>query len=255
MNSEESNRQRYRLLIEFDGTEFSGWQLQNEVRTVQGCIEQALEPLFACHPRVIGAGRTDSGVHATAMVAHFDAREPRDPEIVRKAVNANLPPDVRILDAGIADLEFHARFSAKWRGYQYRIRTVQRAINRHYSWYIPEQIPLELLNTLASELIGDHCFRSFCHERPDEDHYRSRIFKAEWVRDGDDVIFRIDGIRFLHGMVRLLVGTMLDISKGSLEFSNLQQIIEKEDVRYAGTKAPAHGLTLTAVGYHDWPQL
>ncbi|RQV99387.1 tRNA pseudouridine(38-40) synthase TruA [bacterium] len=255
MSSDPSNFQKYKLLIEFDGTDFCGWQLQKDSRTVQGCIEEALAPLFSVRPRITGAGRTDSGVHATGMVAHFKAAEDRNAETILKALNANLPPDIRILKVQIADRDFHARFHAKWRGYVYRIRSEQRAIGRQYSWYLPDKLNLDDLNKLASEVLGDHCFRSFSHERPDEEHYRSRIYRATWEKESEDLLFRIDGIRFLHGMVRLLVGTMLDITRGSLEFSNLQQIIEKKDVRFAGTKAPAHGLTLTAVGYHDWPQL
>ncbi len=254
-HSETGKINKYCLLIEFDGTEFCGWQLQDNVRTVQGCIERALEPLFGELPRVTGAGRTDSGVHADGMIAHFETAIKRDPEVVRNALNSNLPPDIRILDAKEADESFHARFDAKWRSYQYRIRSTQRAIGRQYSWFVTDNLKLDRLNELASEIVGDHSFRSFAHDRPDEEHYLSRIFRAEWGMDGGDVLFRIDGIRFLHGMVRLLVGTMLDIARGSMEFSNLQEIIEKEDIRYSGTKAPAHGLTLTAVGYHDWPQI
>ena len=246
--------QKYRLLIEFDGTDFCGWQLQNDVRTVQGTVEKALSSLFTDNPRVIGAGRTDSGVHALGMVAHFQSDEIRDCSVILNALNANLPPDVRILEVSQASAEFHARFSAKWRGYKYRIRQAQCAIGRQYSWYIPEKLAIDELNQLAIELIGDHCFKSFCHERPDENDYRSRIYRSEWTKEGSDIFFKIDGIRFLHGMVRLLVGTMLDIVRESMEFTNLQQIIENEDVRFAGTKAPAQGLTLTAVGYHDWPQ-
>jgi tRNA pseudouridine38-40 synthase len=188
------------------------------------------------------------------MVAHFQSCETRDVAVIQNALNANLPPDVRILEVEKAPPEFHARFSARWRGYKYRIRGTQRAIGRSYSWYVPEKLDLDILNELARELIGDHCFKSFCHERPGEDEdYRSRIYRAEWNMDGDDTVFNIDGIRFLHGMVRLLVGTMLDIARGSVEITSIQQIIDKEDVRYAGTKAPAQGLILTAVGYHEWP--
>jgi len=254
MYSVPSEINKYKLLIEFDGTDFFGWQLQNDVRSVQGCIEEALVPLFGEKPRVTGAGRTDSGVHATGMVAHFGAVDKRDPGVILSALNANLPPDIRILDARVADINFHARFDAKWRGYQYRIHNSQRAIGRKYSWFLPDNLNLDVLSNLASEIVGDHCFRSFAHERPDEEHYQSRIFQAVWVSEGEDILFKIAGIRFLHGMVRLLVGTMLDITRGSMDFSTIQEIIERQDIRFSGTKAPAHGLTLTAVGYHDWPQ-
>jgi tRNA pseudouridine38-40 synthase len=249
------NSTTYRLLLEYDGTDFCGWQVQDDLRTVQGCLEDALKSLFGNKTTLIGAGRTDAGVHAKGMVAHFRVDDPREPEVVFRALNATIPPDVRVLDVCIEHPGFHARFDAKWRAYQYRIYSAPKAIGRKYGWFLPDKPDIEILQRLSSELIGNHCFRSFAHNRPDEPHYRSIIYRSEWENDHEGLVYRIEGIRFLHGMVRLLVGTMLDIARGSMKVTSMREVITREDVRFAGTKAPAQGLTLTAVGYHDWPQL
>jgi len=245
----------YRLLIEFDGTDFCGWQLQNGVRTVQGCIEEALRPLFADHPRIIGAGRTDSGVHATGMVAHFRTAGDRDAKEVREALNGTLPEDVRVLDASVADSEFNARFSARWRAYEYHIDLRPIALCRRQSWQINGAVDVERLNELAEQILGRHSFRSFAHDRPDEaESYESVIFRSEWIAEQDHLIYRIEGIRFLHGMVRLLVGTMIDISRGSLAYPSVTEVLAANDIRAAGGKAPPRGLVLTTVGYSEWPE-
>jgi tRNA pseudouridine38-40 synthase len=255
MFTDSAESKTYRLLIEYDGTDFCGWQVQDSVRTVQGCLEEALTSLFSNKLTVIGAGRTDAGVHAKGMVAHFKADGKREPDVVLRALNATLPPDARVLDVCVEKPVFHARFSAKWRSYEYHIFSSPRAIGRQYGWFLPGKPDIETLRRLATEIIGDHCFRSFAHTRPDEPHYRSIIYRSEWKADQKGFVYHIEGIRFLHGMVRLLVGTMLDIARGSMQVTSLQEIIAREDVRFAGTKAPAQGLTLTAVGYHEWPQL
>jgi tRNA pseudouridine38-40 synthase len=255
MFTDSAESKTYRLLVEYDGTDFCGWQVQDNVRTVQGCLEDALTSLFGSKPTVAGAGRTDAGVHAKGMVAHFKADGIREPDVVLRALNATLPPDARVLDIHMERSGFHARFDAKWRAYEYHIFSSTRAIGRQYGWFLQDKPDIVALRKLATEIIGDHCFRSFAHSRPDEPHYRSIIYRSEWEVVQEEIIYHIEGIRFLHGMVRLLVGTMLDIARGSLRAAGLREIIAKEDVRFAGTKAPAHGLTLMAVGYQEWPQL
>jgi len=243
----------YRLDLEYDGTRFSGWQLQPDQRTVQGVIEAAILELFGEDVNVFAAGRTDAGVHATGQVAHFRVNRGRPPEVVLRALNAKLPPDVRIHAVSVVPPEFHARFSAKWRAYSYRIALRSLAIGRQYAWICPYRLDLEAMQHAASLILGDHCFQSFSHPSEGETHYLSTVHLAQW-RDRESVYeFHIEANRFLHGMVRLLVGTIVGVGRGKIGADRISEILAARDVTRAGPKAPACGLTLVNVGYKPWP--
>jgi tRNA pseudouridine38-40 synthase len=163
-----------------------------------------------------------------------------------------------VLSAERVDESFHARFSARWRGYIYRIESQQTALRRHHVWQYFKRPELLVLQDLADEIRGTHSFTAFAHEKPEEDHnYECTVFRSEWSEAGTSLEYRIEASRFLHGMVRMLVGTMMDISLGarSMAGSDMSEILTARDNRRAGTKAPACGLTLHAVGYGPWPQL
>ncbi len=243
---------RYRLDLEYDGTDFSGWQLQPETRTVQGCLEAAVERLFGEHATVIAAGRTDAGVHATGQVAHFTVTRERSPDVIVQALNALLPPDVRVRRAMITESDFHARFSALWRKYCYRIAVGPVAIGRSYVWTSPFRLDFKAMRQAERYIIGEYVFRAFAHENPEERHYLSSVYRAEWIESGAIGEFQIDANRFLHGMVRLLVGTFVDIGRGKKQPDDMAEILASQDVRKSGPKAPASGLTLTGVGYEPW---
>lgn len=244
----------YRLDLEYDGTRFSGWQVQDGERTVQGVIEKVLPGLFTDFTRVNAAGRTDAGVHAAAQVAHFRALPNRPPESVRRALNANLPPDVRIKFVQLADADFHARFSARWRGYRYRIALEPVAVGRDYCWICPYRIEeFAEMQQAAECILGDHAFRSFAHRNEEEPHYLSTVHKSRWTQNGAALEYCIEANRFLHGMVRLLVGTFVRVGRGKISAGDIVDILKANDIRLAGPKAPASGLTLTAVGYSPWP--
>jgi tRNA pseudouridine38-40 synthase len=246
----------YRLVLEYDGTRFIGWQVQNDGRTVQGVIEAVLARLFSDFTRVSAAGRTDAGVHATGQVVHFRALPRRPAETVRLALNANLPPDVRVQAVTIADATFHARFSACWRAYRYRIALEPHAVGRDYCWICPYRIErLDEMQRAAQLILGDHCFQSFAHQNEKETHYLSSVYQSAWTRDGCWLDYRVEANRFLHGMVRLLVGTFVRVGRGKIGAGAVLEILNACDVRLAGPKAPASGLTLTAVGYRPWPQV
>ena len=253
---DESGHVTYRLELEYDGTKFSGWQIQNNERTVQGEIEQVLSRLFSDYTRVSAAGRTDAGVHAIAQIAHFRALPRRSPESVRLALNANLPSDIRIKSATYADAGFHARFSACWRGYRYRIALEPVAIGREYCWICPYRIEkFAEMQQAAEFILGEHTFRSFAHENEEEKHYLSTVFTSRWMQSNNEIEYCIEANRFLHGMVRFLVGTFVRVGRGKINAGDIVDILNANDVRLAGPKAPASGLTLTAVGYHPWPNL
>jgi tRNA pseudouridine38-40 synthase len=249
-------RHRYRLDVQYDGTDFSGMQWQPDRRTVQQSLEEALEPLFEKRVRIIPSSRTDAGVHAARQVAHVDAPVQRPLASIVRAGNSYLPPDVRILSAELVNQDFHARFSARWRGYKYRISRVPLAIGRQYVWEFPQPMEIERLNPLAKSIEGMHSFAAFAHENPVERHdYECTIFRSEWVFEGNKLTYCIEASRFVHGMVRMLVGSMIDYACDRRNGKTLLEILESGDNRNSGTKAPASGLTLETVGYGTWPNV
>lgn len=251
-----AERIRYRIDLQYDGTDFSGMQWQPDRRTVQKSVEDALEPLFGSPIRLIPSSRTDAGVHAELQVAHFDAPLRRKPHSIVRAGNVELPPDVRILHAEERNESFHARFSAKWRGYEYRVSLEPLAIGRQYAWPYFPQVDFGKLAELAEQVMGTHNFDAFSHENPVERHdYQCTVYSSKWERSGKYLLYQIQSSRFLHGMVRLLVGTMIDIASEHGNAKSLTEILSTRDNRFAGTKAPACGLTLKAVGYASWPEL
>jgi tRNA pseudouridine38-40 synthase len=244
----------YRLTIEYDGTNFAGWQIQPNERTVQQVLEDAVQILFGEHARVSAAGRTDAGVHATGQVVQFRTQVQRTPQVVLRGLNANLPRDVRVKTAVFADTDFHARFSARWRGYMYRIALQPVAVARAYSWQCPFDLDLGPMQAAARQILGSHDFRAFAHEMENETHYLCDVYRAEWLEVGPHLELHLEANRFLHGMVRLLVGTFVNIGRLKQPPESLKMILDGRDVRQAGPKAPACGLTLRAVGYRPWPE-
>ncbi|MBK6910043.1 MAG: tRNA pseudouridine(38-40) synthase TruA [bacterium] len=250
----EGRRRRYRIDLQYDGTDFSGMQWQPDRRTVQQCLEEALEPLFEHPVRVIPSSRTDAGVHAAQQVVHVDVNVERPTHSIVRAGNSLLPPDIRLLSAVEVDADFHARFSARWRGYVYRISLEPIALGRQYTWQFVQPIEAKRLHAQAGTILGTHSFAAFSHESPTEKHdYGCTVYRSEWVQENLQWSYRIEASRFVHGMVRMLVGTMVDIACGRGRATSLRDVLETQDNRFAGTKAPPCGLTLNAVGYRDWP--
>jgi tRNA pseudouridine38-40 synthase len=242
----------YRLDLEYDGTDFQGWQQQPDVRTVQESIESAVQQLFGVKIPVIGAGRTDAGVHATGQVAHFRTVHERSLKTVYQALNAILPRDIRVTAATFAQPDFHARFSAQWRSYRYRIAKIPIALGRSYCWTCPHPVDVQRMKEAAAFILGNQQFRSFAHARDEEIHYLSSVYRADWSETDRYCEFVVEANRFLHGMVRLLVGTFVDVGRGKIDPARMLEILQAQDIRQAGPKAPACGLTLTAVHYEPW---
>jgi len=249
---DDRGRLTYRLDLEYDGTNFSGWQYQPGERTVQGVLENAVVRLFPDSTRISAAGRTDAGVHATGQVAHFRSTGLREPGTVHKALNALLPADLCVIGVRMEDPAFHARFSAKWRGYSYKIARKPLAIGRAFCWQYCHRLNVAEMQSAARMILGDHCFLSFAHESEKERHYLSSVYHSEWQENDQYLIYCIEANRFLHGMVRFLVGTFVSIGRGKFGAEQIQTILRAQDVRLAGAKVPAQGLTLTVVGYENW---
>jgi tRNA pseudouridine38-40 synthase len=238
-----------KLTIEYDGTAYSGWQRQENAPTVQQSIEEALRQLTGHAAVIYGAGRTDAGVHARGQVANFHTESELELHAFRNGLNALLNKDVVILEAVEVPPDFHARFSAISRTYSYRIATKPTALSRFTVWFLKYKLDLPLLQTASGYITGEHDFHSFCRSLAEVEHYRCVVREATWIRDRSDLVFTITADRFLHGMVRALVGTMVDIGRGALTVDQFRAVLQSGDRREAGMSAPAAGLVLECVEY------
>jgi tRNA pseudouridine38-40 synthase len=247
--------QRYRLILEYDGSRFYGWQVQPEGRTIQGTLEEVLSRFYSGPVRIHGSGRTDTGVHARGQVVHFDAPAKHEPQVLHKGLNASLPEDVRILEVTRVSEEFHARYSAHWRWYRYNLLTRERAIGRTYGWWTRHDINRNVLVSCSAALVGEHDFGSFSKADPDSDNQRCYIFAASWSFDEAEWSFHVVANRFLRHMVRRLVGGMVDAARGRFtenQFIDMLNVKGDADPVYT---APAQGLCLMQVGYAPFPML
>ncbi len=242
------------LVTQYDGGRFSGWQRQAAVRTVQGEIESVLTQIIGHHIVVSGAGRTDAGVHATGQVASIKVPARWTPDAIRRALNSMLPEDIWIADACQMAPEFHARFSAMARRYRYLVGTDEAArspFRRRYEWAIRSPLDAEALAGETEVVLGEHIFRAFAKVRtaPAGDDHRCNIQEARWKPREGGWEFEIEANRFLHHMVRFLVGTMIDVGLGRRPRGTIARLLTATDNLDASSLAPAHALTLRAVRY------
>ncbi len=205
-----------KLIVEYDGTDFCGWQVQNDVRTVQGELEAALEKLTRSFIRVTSAGRTDAGVHALGQVVNFKTDSNLPVHVFTVGLNPLLPRDVKVLDSSEVDEDFNSRYSAYYRSYRYHIIKRPLAIGRQYAWYLKDDIDILKMQEASSLIMGIHDFESFCQAGSDVKHYNCDVHKVLWHEKGDRIHFDIIANRFLHNMVRILVGTFINIGNGTL---------------------------------------
>jgi tRNA pseudouridine38-40 synthase len=242
---------RFRLTIEYDGTEYSGWQLQNGQASIQGQLEAALARLFGVSVRVYGAGRTDAGVHALGQVAAFETPRPIDCAELRRALNALLPRDIAIVEAGIAQHDFDPRRDAVTRTYDYRIltRTSRSAFAHRYSWLVNQPLDLTAMKQAAAHFLGEHDFAAFRSLGSDERTTVRRVVASDWRAEAELLTYRIEGTAFLRHMVRTMVGLMVEVGRGKLTSWNASEILESRDRAMAPAAAPPGGLFLVNVRY------
>ena len=243
-----------RLTIEYDGTAYHGWQRQASVPTIQHAIESAIATISRESVTVIGAGRTDAGVHALAQTANFHTRATLDPAAWQRALNAVLPDDIAVIAAEAADDSFHARFSARGKRYRYLVmnRPSPSPLWRRSAWHLFRPLNLARMHRGAAFLIGSHDFSAF--RAADPAHHPSddtvcRLTRCAIRRDGDLVLFDLESDRFLKYMVRNIVGTLVQVGMGARDPRQIQAILAGKDRTRAGPTAPPQGLTLTAVAY------
>ncbi len=238
-----------RLLIEYDGSAYAGWQRQAGDPTIQAAIEDALATLLREPVTLTGAGRTDAGVHARGQVANFRCAATLGAERIARGLNGILPDDIAILACEEASSSFHARFDAVGRRYSYAISTSPVAIDRRDCWHVKYPLDPGVMREAAASIVGAHDFTSFCRAGSEVTHHRCAVREARWDVAGHRLLFGITADRFLHGMVRTLVGTMVDVGRGRIDAGELSRMLDARDRREAGPAAPAHGLVLEEVYY------
>jgi tRNA pseudouridine38-40 synthase len=244
----------HQLVLHYDGGGFAGWQRQPDVRTVQGELESALRRLCNAPVAALGAGRTDAGVHARGQAVGVRLPAKWTAAELRRALNAVLPPDIWVAATFEMRGDFHARFDASARRYTYYVGTDEASrspFRRRYEWALGAPLDLALLRAAAAPVVGEHAFRGFAVRgtAPPEDEHRCVIASAKWREQAGTLVFEIEANRFLHHMVRFLVGTMVDVARGRRSVDDVGRLLEAADNSEASPPAPAHALFLDAVIY------
>ena len=247
----------FKLVLTYDGSEFSGWQVQPDAATVQGTLASAIGRITGEKVCLQGSGRTDAGVHALAQVATFALASPIPADNLGKALNANLPASIRVLEVEEVALDFHARKSARAKTYRYRMHrgAVCSPFLARYVWHYPYPLDEAAMRGAAGLVAGRHDFTSFAAVDPERgredglvDNVRE-IFASNWEPQGEEFVYTVRGSGFLHHMVRNLVGTFVLLGKGSLTAADIPRILEARNRSAAGATAPASGLFLVGVEY------
>lgn len=241
-----------KLLIEYDGTNYLGWQVQFRGPTIQGILEEKLGLLTGETIRLFGSGRTDSGVHAIGQVAHFKTENSMDTHRMQRALNSLLPPDIVIQKMEEVEESFHARKHSKSKVYEYRIlnRNLRSVFHRAYVWHIPQQLDFKEMGKATQYLIGEHDFSSFRSVGSPTRTTVRKVTRVEWKRGRSGLVrFEIEANGFLKQMVRAIIGTLVEVGKGKISAGEFRKIFESKDRKKAGPTAPAHGLFLKEVKY------
>ena len=241
----------YKIIVQFDGTEYCGWQYQKpEYKTIQAELCRALRIIGKNRVVVTGSSRTDAGVHARGLVANFHLSISIEPESLNKALNALLPKDIRVMECEIAGKSFNARFGAKSKTYQYRIYTgqIQSPFDQRYVWHIPYPLDLKAMRRSLKYFLGERDFTSFTSRETERKKIREiSMFKMK-VKN-EEIVFTVQGRSFLRYMVRNIIGTIVDIGRNRIIPREIAAIFAAKDRRKAGQTAPARGLTLLKVEY------
>ncbi len=240
-----------KLTIEYDGTQYHGWQVQPNGITIQEVLEKKIEMMTRQSVRLIGSGRTDAGVHALGQVAHFQTDSAIPVEGFRRGLNSLLPPDITIISAEEADSRFHAQYGAQRKTYLYLIlnRENPSALYRNFAWHIPGSLSMASMEEASACLVGKKDFTSFQGANTDTEDPVREVFRAAWSRKKDFLRFQIEADGFLKHMVRNVVGTLVDVGKGKISPQDYGRILDSRDRRQAGMTAPARGLYLVEVAY------
>jgi len=240
---------RYFIELAYNGKAYHGWQYQPNAISVQETLEKVLFTALQVETPVVGAGRTDSGVHASQYFAHFNGREIKHIDKFIFKLNSILPDDIAVYDFIQVDDEAHARFHATGRSYEYYVVQHKDPFKFDTAHYVKNELDLEKMNLAASILLEHTDFKCFSKSKTDVHTYNCKIKSAQWVQEKDVLVFKITADRFLRNMVRAIVGTLLEIGLGKIPVSKLHEILESRDRQEAGTSVPAKALFLTKIEY------
>ena len=237
---------RVKLVVAYDGTAYHGWQIQPGARTIEGELNRTLSELLQEEIQVIGASRTDSGVHALCNVAVFDTDTRIPAEKLSYALNQRLPEDIRIQSSCEVEADFHPRHCDSRKTYEYRIlnREFPLPTKRLYAHFTYVPLDVSKIEKAASYLIGEHDFKSFCATAAVVETTVRTLYEATVGRENDEIVIRVCGNGFLYNMVRIIAGTLMEVGRGNLEPEGMKEILEAKDRTVAGPTAPACGLTL-----------
>jgi len=246
-----------KLTLEYEGTNYLGWQRQPQGLTIQEALETAVREITGETVQVIGASRTDAGVHARGQAANFATASPLPPERFRGALNALLPRDIAVLECVEVPESFNARFAAKGKLYEYTIwnQRVRPALQRDFCWHVRWETDLDRLQEASAMVVGEHDFSAFRSANSDIETTVRTMFRAEWRREGPRLLFQIEGNGFLYNMVRAVTGTLIDVGRGKISLDGFRRILESKDRALAGRTAPAQGLCLVRVDYDPLPSV
>lgn len=240
---------RFFIEIKYDGTNYHGWQIQDNAISVQEEINRAFSTILQEKIEVVGAGRTDTGVHAQQLYAHLNLAKEFDINKTLFKVNKFLPDDISCTSIKAVNNEAHARFSASTRTYEYWITPIKNPFLQNKAYFLPYQLDIDLMNKAAKELLNHTDFSCFSRSKTDTFTNDCDITFAHWEQKNDCIVFTITANRFLRNMVRAIVGTLIEIGQNKMDLVELTAIIESKNRSNAGTSAPAHGLYLTKVNY------
>ena len=243
---------RYFIYLSYDGTNYHGWQIQPNGDSVQETLMKALATFLRQEVEVIGAGRTDAGVHARLMAAHFDFERELDGVQVTDKLNRLLPPDIAVYKVCRVKEDAHARFDATYRTYKYYVTTRKDPFSRNYAWRLFNSLDFEKMNAAARTLFDYTDFTSFSKLHTDVKTNNCKIMHAEWTQVGEtEWVFTIQADRFLRNMVRAVVGTLVEVGRGKMTIGDFKKVIENKDRCKAGSSVPGHALFLVDVGYPE----
>lgn len=242
---------RMKLTIAYDGTNYCGWQIQPNGITIEEVMNKALSKLTGEGIQVIGASRTDSGVHAMGNVAVFDTNTTIPAEKIAMALNQRLPEDIVVVKSEEVPLDFHPRYCDCSKTYEYHIINTKIPIptERLTNYFVSYTLDFDKMREAASYLVGEHDFASFCNVRTDVESTVRTITALDILTEGNRVTIRITGNGFLYNMVRIIVGTLIRVGRGFYEPEKVKEILEAKDRKAAGVTAPAHGLMLMKIEY------
>lgn len=242
---------RYFIQFAYNGTHYHGWQFQPNAPSVQETLNKALSVLLNSTINVMGAGRTDTGVHASEMYGHFDFENPIDVPVLVHKLNSYLPKDIAIFDIILLHDAAHCRFDATKRTYEYHINTVKNPFLEGLSWYVNQKLDVALMNEAAQILLKHTNFQCFSKVNTDVSTFDCTVFEAYWKQEKDKLVFTISANRFLRNMVRAIVGTLINIGLHKITLTDFENIIASKRREKAGFSVPAHGLYLTDI-YYDY---